>query len=185
MTQFEYRVIPAPVRGIKARGARTPEDRFALALAEVMNDLGRDGWEYLRCDTLPSEERTGLTGRTTVYRNMLVFRRSVAAAAPATETKPPQDVAAPASFAARVAATLRPGAQSSEGRRREPASSTAPARPASAGNGAEDGPDQAVPATPALGPADRGQVGAAPRLVIADREDADTARARPDGTATV
>ena len=104
MTQFEYRVVPAPVRGIKARGARTPEDRFAQALAEVMNDLGRDGWEYVRCDTLPSEERTGLTGRTTVYRNMLVFRR---AAQSASGADPAPAAAAPASFAARMAATLR------------------------------------------------------------------------------
>ncbi len=76
MTRYEYKVVPAPRRGEKARGARSTEDRFALALATLMNGLGRDGWEYLRADTLPVEERHGLTGRlSTSYQNMLIFRR--------------------------------------------------------------------------------------------------------------
>ena len=54
-----------------------------------MNDLARDGWEYLRADTLPAEEREGLMGRATVYLNMLVFRRPAPAAAPAPRPEPP------------------------------------------------------------------------------------------------
>ncbi len=46
-----------------------------LAIQDVLNEASADGWEYLRTDTLPSEERSGLTGRATVYQNMLVFRR--------------------------------------------------------------------------------------------------------------
>ncbi|HCQ65284.1 MAG TPA: DUF4177 domain-containing protein, partial [Rhodobacteraceae bacterium] len=74
---FEYKVVPAPTRGRKARGVKTPADRFARALEDAINDLAADGWEYLRTDTLPAEQRQGLTGRTTVYQNMLVFRRAV------------------------------------------------------------------------------------------------------------
>lgn len=77
MQRFEYKVVPAPTRGEKVRTAKTGADRFAHALAQVMNALGREGWDYVRADTLPSEERTGFTGRTTVYHNMLVFRRSL------------------------------------------------------------------------------------------------------------
>mgnify|MGYP001804396545 FL=1 len=40
-----------------------------------MNDLAADGWEYLRADTLPAEQREGLMSKTTVYQNVLVFRR--------------------------------------------------------------------------------------------------------------
>ncbi len=80
MTRYEYRIVPAPVQGEKSRGVRTVEDRFALALANTVNDLARQGWEYVRCDTLPTEERTGLTKRRTVYVNLLVFRREVEAA---------------------------------------------------------------------------------------------------------
>ncbi len=43
-----------------------------------MNEMGGDGWEYLRADTLPCEERQGLTGKTVKYHSMLVFRRPVA-----------------------------------------------------------------------------------------------------------
>lgn len=81
MQQFEYRVIPAPAKGEKDRGLKTGAERFAHALTRAMNDMARDGWEYLRADTLPAEERSGLTSKTTVYHNLLVFRRAVAAGA--------------------------------------------------------------------------------------------------------
>ena len=82
MQRFEYKVIPAPKKGEKAKGVRSSEDRFAYAMAHVMNDLGRDGWEYLRADTLPCEERVGLTGSKTTYQTLLVFRRAADAEAP-------------------------------------------------------------------------------------------------------
>ncbi|WP_323765299.1 DUF4177 domain-containing protein [Marinovum sp.] len=75
MTRYDYKVVPAPVQGRKARGVKGAESRFAFALECVMNDLAGDGWEYVRAETLPSEERQGLSGRTTVFRNLLVFRR--------------------------------------------------------------------------------------------------------------
>lgn len=75
MQRYEYRVVPAPNRSEKIRGIKAPDDRFAHTLSGLMNDLGREGWEYLRADTLPTEERKGLTGRVTVYHNLLVFRR--------------------------------------------------------------------------------------------------------------
>ena len=75
MEMYEYKVIPAPERGKKAKAARTSEARFAFALETAMNELAKDGWEYHRAETLPSEERSGLTGKTTIYRNLLVFRR--------------------------------------------------------------------------------------------------------------
>lgn len=75
MTRYEYQVIPAPKRGDKQTGAKTAEDRFALTIAAIMNDMGAQGWEFQRVDALPSEERQGLTGRATVFHNLLVFRR--------------------------------------------------------------------------------------------------------------
>ena len=75
MQTYEYKVVPAPTRGEKERGAKTVQDRFGVALTNLMNAMARDGWEYLRADTLPCEERVGLTGRTTAFQNMLVFRR--------------------------------------------------------------------------------------------------------------
>ena len=73
---YEYKVVPAPVRGVKAKGVKTPEERFAHALEAAMNELAADGWEYLRADTLPCEQRDGLMSKTTVFQNLLIFRRS-------------------------------------------------------------------------------------------------------------
>lgn len=72
---FEYKVIPAPSRGQRGKGVKGAEARFAHALEIVMNDMAAEGWEYQRAETLPSEERSGLTGTTTTFRNVLVFRR--------------------------------------------------------------------------------------------------------------
>ncbi|MEO1641504.1 MAG: DUF4177 domain-containing protein [Pseudomonadota bacterium] len=95
MMTYEYKVVPAPARGLKAKGVKTVEDRFANALQTAMNDLAVDGWEYLRTDTLPCEQREGLMGKTTVYQNMLVFRREKSAAAPAVSRPAEPTVAAP------------------------------------------------------------------------------------------
>lgn len=76
MGSYEYKVVPAPVKGKKARGVHGPEGRFAHSLEDLMNQLAAEGWEYQRAETLPSEEKSGLVSSgQTVYRNVLVFRR--------------------------------------------------------------------------------------------------------------
>ncbi|NOC44093.1 MULTISPECIES: DUF4177 domain-containing protein [unclassified Ruegeria] len=77
MKRYEYKVIPAPQKGVKAKGVKTAEGRFAVSVEQLLNQLGQDGWEYQRAELLPSEERSGLTGSTTNWRNVLVFRRVV------------------------------------------------------------------------------------------------------------
>lgn len=80
MPRYEYRVITAPSRGVKTKGISSGEARFAHALEDAMNTMAREGWEYLRAETLPSTERTGATGSQMVWRNVLVFRRMRAVA---------------------------------------------------------------------------------------------------------
>jgi hypothetical protein len=95
MQGFEYKVVPAPRRGEKARGLKTTEARYAFALTRMMNEMAAEGWEYLRADTLPVEERVGLTGRATTFQHMLVFRRALAAqglAAPAAPRHAPAPI---------------------------------------------------------------------------------------------
>ncbi|MEE4187945.1 MAG: DUF4177 domain-containing protein [Roseobacter sp.] len=94
MQQFEYRVVAAPTRGVKAKGIKTAEARFSNALEQLMNDMAAEGWEYQRAETLPSTERSGFTSTTTNWRNVLVFRRPVAR--PAAEPKPEPPVSLPA-----------------------------------------------------------------------------------------
>jgi hypothetical protein len=81
MPRYEFKVIPAPRKGEKSRGVKTVEDRFALALTHLMNELGREGWDYVRAETLPVDERVGFTGTKTTFQNMLVFRRELTAEA--------------------------------------------------------------------------------------------------------
>jgi hypothetical protein len=75
MGSYEYKVIPAPARGRRGRGISGAEGRFAHSLEIVMNEMAAEGWEYQRAETLPSEERAGLTAAQTVFRYVLVFRR--------------------------------------------------------------------------------------------------------------
>ncbi len=82
MRKFEYKAVPAPNTGTKAKGVKTTEDRFALSLTDALNEMAEDGWEYVRAETLPCTERKGLTGTQQTYQNILVFRRLEAAALP-------------------------------------------------------------------------------------------------------
>lgn len=82
MSVFEYRIVPAPERARKIKGAKTPEARFSATLEEELNDLAADGWEYLRTETFAVEERAGLASRKTVERQVMVFRRPIASAEP-------------------------------------------------------------------------------------------------------
>ncbi|WP_212523618.1 DUF4177 domain-containing protein [Actibacterium sp. MT2.3-13A] len=132
MPQYEYKVVPAPLKGERAKGLKGTRERFAHTLMALMNEMGRDGWEYLRADTLPCEERQGLTGRTTTFQNMLIFRRALGAEAPV--PGPERAPRSPEEIAAAAAATLSAGA--------EPGNAPAVAR-GSAG------------AAPSLGPARR------------------------------
>ncbi|MFY9241046.1 MAG: hypothetical protein WAO78_19630 [Roseovarius sp.] len=80
MPAFEYKICPAPTKGKKAPGIKTAEARFAHTVETFVNAQAAEGWEYIRSDILPSEERQGLTSSQTVYRTLMVFRRPVNAA---------------------------------------------------------------------------------------------------------
>lgn len=149
MAEFEYKVIPAPKRGVKAKGVKSVEDQFANALTTVMNDAAADGWEYQRTDTLPCEERSGLRGSTTTFQNMLVFRRMTAATAAARLRAATAEAEA---HRATLAAVQRPpeprhieqepAVKAIEGPRQEPATEPQPAN---------DRVQEALSATPPQG----------------------------------
>ncbi|CUX83345.1 MAG: hypothetical protein HLUCCA05_13655 [Roseibaca calidilacus] len=80
MESYEYLVVPAPRKGAKAKGLKSPADRYAHQMTLLLNDLAAEGWEYWRADSLASEERKGLMGTTNVSHELLIFRRLSAAA---------------------------------------------------------------------------------------------------------
>ena len=76
MSTFEYKTICAPRKALKFKGVKGTEDRYAHTLTDVINAQAADGWEYLRSDSLPVDEKTGLIGETAErYLSLLVFRR--------------------------------------------------------------------------------------------------------------
>ncbi|MEM9430226.1 MAG: DUF4177 domain-containing protein [Pseudomonadota bacterium] len=78
MQTYEYKVVPAPRRPKRTRGSKTVPDRFAKTLTDVINAEAADGWEYLRAESLPVEEKKGmLTAATEAYHAVLVFRRDL------------------------------------------------------------------------------------------------------------
>ncbi|GLQ34851.1 DUF4177 domain-containing protein [Amylibacter marinus] len=84
MTKFTYKVIPAPTSGKSGKGIKGAEAKFAHALAELMNELAAEGWEYQRAESLPSVERRGVARkRIETYQNVLVFRKEADQAEPA------------------------------------------------------------------------------------------------------
>ncbi|MCG7625299.1 DUF4177 domain-containing protein [Epibacterium sp. Ofav1-8] len=115
MQNYEYKVVPAPNRGKKARGVKTPEARFANGIEGMLNEMAAQGWEFQRAEMLPSEERSGLTGTKTTWRNILVFRRALAAPGVAEPTPvaaaDPTPAADATAEAAAPAATSEPDAQ--------------------------------------------------------------------------
>jgi hypothetical protein len=146
----EYLVVPAPRRAPKIKGVRDTAERFAVAVAQVMNEAGRDGWEYLRTDSLPMEARTGwLGGRSVTTQELLVFRRPLedreAEIAPAPTFARPE----PRGGGAVTPLSLRPAAQ------------RPPKEPAGPFRSEPPAPDPEGPTPPRLGGAAR--LGPTPR----------------------
>ena len=143
MTRYEYKVVPAPRRGVKAKGLKTTEDRFAHAMALTMNEYGAEGWEYIRADVLPCEEREGLIGRATVFQNLLVFRRPLDASPAQDEVREHVAAALAPATAEEPLPTVQSGAEET------PLPVTPPAEPERAADPAPQPADPA-PAEPAV-----------------------------------
>lgn len=98
MSRFEYKAIPAPTSGTKAKGVKTTEDRFALAITDSLNEMAVEGWEYVRAETLPCDERKGLTGTLTTFQNILVFRRPLTQPLALTPSQPVAEMVEPEAY---------------------------------------------------------------------------------------
>jgi hypothetical protein len=144
MTHYDYKVVPAPKRAKKVKGVKLPEELFALTLTEAINEVARQGWEYVRAEHLPAEAsrgwfRSALHGEQTV----LVFRRARESLGPrlaAVQHEAPDSAPAPAPVSAAERAVV------DRMRRREPS-----LRLEAGGETAEE-PTPLRP-TPRLGPA--------------------------------
>lgn len=105
---YDYKVVPAPRRAKKVRGVKSAEELFALTLTDAINEVARQGWEYVRAEHLPAEASRGwFRSAAAEEQTVLVFRRareglgpriaavrsdeSAPATAPAVPPAPPAD----------------------------------------------------------------------------------------------
>ena len=99
MTYYDYKVVPAPKRAKRVKGVHGAEDLFALTLTESINEVARQGWEYVRAEHLPAEAPRGwFRGARAAEQTVLVFRRARESAGPrlVAATRPEPAAAEPA-----------------------------------------------------------------------------------------
>jgi hypothetical protein len=154
MTHYDYKVVPAPRRAKKVKGIRAPEELFALTLTEAINEVARQGWEYVRAEHLPAEASRGwFRSAAHAEQTVLVFRRPRETLGPRLAAVRAEPVTAGPGVPGPVADIPSPTAEravvdrmQSNFRRREPALQFGP-----------DDPDEAAPTplrpNPRLGPA--------------------------------
>lgn len=76
---YEYKVVAAPEKCRKHKGAKTPGERAARELQELIRSEAVAGWEYYRIDSFPVTERRGALSRPVeAVRAVVVFRREAA-----------------------------------------------------------------------------------------------------------
>jgi hypothetical protein len=76
MTFYDYKVTPAPRRLKRVKGVKSTSDLFSVTLAEAINASAREGWEYMRAESLSVVEESGWFRRgAEVVETVLVFRR--------------------------------------------------------------------------------------------------------------
>ena len=80
MSSTEYKTVPAPRRIKKIKGVKGPEATLAKMVEEIISEQASSGWDYVRTDTFPVEEKPGLfSSRETVLKGVMVFKRGGAA----------------------------------------------------------------------------------------------------------
>ncbi|HET7408829.1 MAG TPA: hypothetical protein VFJ13_01385 [Paracoccaceae bacterium] len=92
---YEYKCVGAPERPKRQRGVRGRSERVALAMQEIIAAEVVDGWEYMRTDLVPVEEKNGFFSRThEVHRAVLIFRREMEPAPRLIPARRPHAIAA-------------------------------------------------------------------------------------------
>lgn len=160
MNHYEYKVVPAPKRAKRVRGVKGAEDLFALTLTDAINEVARQGWEYVGAEHLPAEAPGGwFRGATAGEHTLLVFRRAHEALGPrlaAVRTDPDAGAPAPGEPVAIALAAERAAVERVQAslRHREPQLRAEPrSGERRAGEPGSEGPTPLRPG-PRLGPAE-------------------------------
>ena len=109
MTSFDYKVVPAPRRVRKIKGVKGADEMFAQTLSDAINEVARQGWEYVRTEALIAERPGGWFRRgKSSDHTVMVFRRAREALGPRIAAVP--SVASPGPDLPREPALVTTGA---------------------------------------------------------------------------
>jgi hypothetical protein len=75
MSFFEYKVVPAPITGRWRQKRVEGLDRYASTVADMMTELGLEGWDFIGAEILRERRRRFLILVCDVERTLLIFRR--------------------------------------------------------------------------------------------------------------
>ncbi|MGB0505567.1 MAG: hypothetical protein ACPGGK_05170 [Pikeienuella sp.] len=97
MPDFEYKTVAAPRRIKKVKGVKGRGESLAAMIEAIIQDESAGGWDYLRTDIFPVDEKPGwFSSRAEVHKGVMVFRRGVPERQVAAVQSAPQPVAQPA-----------------------------------------------------------------------------------------
>lgn len=89
MSSAEYKTVPAPRRVKKIKGVKGSEETLAKMIEDIITEQASSGWDYVRTDTFPVEEKPGwFSSRETVMKGVMVFKRGGTVAQPAPTPQP-------------------------------------------------------------------------------------------------
>ena len=76
MSYYDYKIVPAPTSAKRVKGVKAASDLFAITLTEAVNEVARQGWEYVRSESMSADTPGGFLRRgKTEEVVLLVFRR--------------------------------------------------------------------------------------------------------------
>jgi hypothetical protein len=77
MAEYEYRVVPAPAKPARGKTDALGSDGFVALFSELLNDMGREGWIYVRTDVVTERRGRWPFRRQVETRDLVVFQRAV------------------------------------------------------------------------------------------------------------
>jgi hypothetical protein len=78
MSFFEYKVVPAPTVGRRRQRRVDGLDKYASTVADMMTELGLEGWDFVGAELLRERRRRFLILICDVERTLMIFRRVAA-----------------------------------------------------------------------------------------------------------
>lgn len=75
MERYEYKLVATPTKSVKYTGLSKSGDAFAQTLGDGMNELGRDGWQFLRTETVVEKRNVLVFSSKRCRHEYMVYRR--------------------------------------------------------------------------------------------------------------